>query len=134
MDERAFALELERLFPEKAGAMVKNERDYDGLLIHVYFSDEIVLPLRELLKKGREDTEIRKYCEFIEKMWKEGTSEVREVVDITILEELSDERSVWERLGAYLGDDFIAYINGGLLSWNRMMDGVPPLERKGFGG
>lgn len=133
MDKNACAAGLVRLFPEKAGALEEHLRDYGELLGHLFFSEEIVLPLEKLLKEGGEAGEIGKYCDFIEKMWREGTPEVLNVVDVTILEELSDDSLVWTRLGKYLGDDLKTYINHELLKHNIMMSAVPPLERSDRG-
>lgn len=107
---------------------MEHRRDYGDLLGHVFFSEEIVLPLEKLLKESCETREIQKYGDFIEKMWMEGTPEVQNVVDVTILEELSDDSLVWTRLGKYISDDLKSYINGELLKRNLMMNGAASLE------
>ena len=49
------------------------------------------------------------------------------MVDVTILERLSDEDVLWQRFGAYLSEEFKTYINTEVLTQNAMMWGVKPL-------
>ena len=44
-------------------------------------------------------------------MWKKGNEEVNNVVDVTILERLSDDIEIWNRFGEYISDEFKRYIN-----------------------
>ena len=61
-------------------------------------------------------------------MWKLGDEAVRNVVDVTILERLSDDDSVWQRFGGFISDEFKCYINQEILSSNLMMCGAKTLE------
>lgn len=102
--------------------------DFHEILLHVLAGDLVTEPLIDLLKfhPDREAT-IQKYCDAIEAMWKNGDDAVVNVVDVTILERLSDEEQVWQKFGAFLSDEFRRYINEEALPLNTMMAGVKPL-------
>lgn len=127
MTKEEAAADLVRLFPEKADALDQHYATYNELLAHVFFGDEIDIPLTELLRRNRDRQAIQTYCSFIEKMYFEGDAAVQNVVDVTILEYLSDEKTVWFNFGSYLSDRFIWEINTVLLPQNGMMAAVPPL-------
>lgn len=132
ISKEEFALKLTELFPEKREALKQHYEDYDDLLGHVFFSDEINVPLFDMLLESASGDEISKYCDFIEEMWRYGTDDVVNVVDVTILERLSDDETVWENFGKNISDEFKVYINEDLLISNRlMMYNVKKLE---FGG
>lgn len=54
-------------------------------------------------------------------MWKQGDDEIVNVVDVTILEGLSQEDESWQRFGKYISKEFIEYINFDLWCGNPMM-------------
>lgn len=62
------------------------------------------------------------------KDWKYGDDSVRNVVDVTLLERLSDSKEGWQRFGKYISEDFKNYINVELLCNNIAMCGVSPIE------
>ena len=103
-------------------------QDFGEVLLHIYVSDEISNPLYELLLKNEDELLIEIYSKAIELMWKYGTEEVVNVVDVTILERLSDDINVWNRLGKYISEEFKEYINHDLLKTNIAMCGVRPME------
>lgn len=61
-------------------------------------------------------------------MWKNGDDAVINVVDVTILERLSDEKDVWQRFGSFISDEFKNYINNEVLRFNLMMSNVKLLK------
>ena len=61
-------------------------------------------------------------------MWKYGDDSVRNVVDVTLLERLSDSKQGWQRFGKYISEDFKNYINEELLSNNIAMCGVSSIK------
>lgn len=121
------AQKLVQLFPEKAPALKKHGEDYGKLLGHIFFMEEINVPLAELLAENAFSEKIACYCGFIENMWKNGDTDVVNIVDVTILERLSDDEVVWRRFGGNISEEFIEYINKKLLPNNIMMRGVAPL-------
>lgn len=122
-----FACRLVELFPEKADSLKQHYDDYGELLAHVFFSYEITALLFDLLLENETSDKIKVYCSFIEDMWKKGTDDVVNVVDVTIAERLPDDVIVWEHFGRNITDEFIIYINNDLLVNNLMMCGVSEL-------
>lgn len=95
--------------------------DYGEILLHLFASEQVGEPLVELLDDGPEDkTAILIYCRAIEIMWRYGNDVVVNVVDVTLLERLSDKSEVWERFGSYISDDFKNYINDSVLKEKRI--------------
>lgn len=123
-----FAKKLVKLFPEKRQALRQHYEDYGELLGHVFFDDEISIPLFHLLQKNDASFKISTYCRFIEEMWRNGTDDVVNIVDVTIAEHLSDDETVWNRFGKNISDEFKKYINDDLLKCNILMRGVAKLD------
>ena len=61
-------------------------------------------------------------------MWQYGDEVVVNVVDVTILERLSDDAALWQRFGTYISEEFKTYVNTDVLVYNLMMGGVKPLS------
>lgn len=123
-----FANKLVELFPEKKKALMQHYEDYGELLGHIFFSDEINVPLFDLLQKNASGFEISTYCQFVEEMWRNGTDDVVNIVDVTIAERLSDDETVWNRFGENISNEFKVYINDDLLNNNIAMCGVAKLD------
>ena len=70
---------------------------------------------------------IKKYCDFVEFMWKSGDKEVANIVDVTILEGLSDDKDIWNKFGENISKEFKEYINDDLIPNNVMMKHVSKL-------
>lgn len=115
-------------FPEKEAAYQEHINDYGELLLHVFISDEIVEPLIKLLMVHEDFSAIRNYCTLIELMWREGTADITNALDVTVLERLSDEADIWNRFGVYISNDFKKYINKTVIAENPMMWAVSPLR------
>lgn len=101
--------------------------DYGEILLHL-FAEHITEPLLHMLEKestSRRSIEI--YCKAIELLWQYGDDAVVNVVDVTILERLSDDAVLWQKFGSYISDEFRTYINTEVLTYNLMMGGVAPL-------
>lgn len=101
--------------------------DYGDILLHL-FAEHITEPLLHMLEKestSRRSIEI--YCKAIELLWQYGDDAVVNVVDVTILERLSDDAVLWQKFGSYISDEFRTYINTEVLIYNLMVGGVAPL-------
>ena len=109
------------LFPDCLFVYNNHVNDYGELLEHVFFGEVINKPLFDLLKSNKETDKIEKYISFIECMAFQGDEAVQNVVDVTILERLSDDEDVWNNLGKYISEDFRNYINNELLNQNFAM-------------
>ncbi len=123
-----FAEKLVKLFPEKKQALRQHYEDFGELLGHIFFYDEINIPLSDLLQKNDAGFKISAYCRFIEEMWRNGTDDVVNIVDVTVVECLSDDETVWNRFGKNISNEFKAYINDDLLKGNILMRGVAKLD------
>lgn len=99
-----------------------------SLLGHIFFSDEINVPLFDLLQKNDASFKVSIYCRFIEKMWRNGTDDVVNIVDVTIAERLSDDETVWNRFGKNISNEFKTYLNDDLLKSNIAMYGAAKLD------
>lgn len=115
MTKEEAALRLVERFPEKREAWEAHCRGYGELLGHVFFADEINLPLVALLAENREETAIENYCAFVEEMWFQGDRDTRNIVEVTIVERLSDDPVVWLRFGEHISKEFRWDINDQIL-------------------
>ena len=120
------------LAPDGQEILEKHQADFGEILLHVLAGELITEPLIELFKFHTFPTDriakIECYCQVIETMWKNGDADVVNVVDVTILERLSDEDKVWQQFGTFISDEFKQYINNELLVTNLMMGGVRALD------
>jgi hypothetical protein len=87
-----------------------------------------------LLQSNSDKKTIQQYCSFIEEMYYDGDEDVKNVVEVTILEQLSDETKIWLCFGPYLSNEFIREINTVLIPRNTMLPNVslPYHSRKKF--
>ncbi|WP_425179422.1 DUF7674 family protein [Inconstantimicrobium mannanitabidum] len=72
---------------------------------HVFFGDAINLPLTQLLKENEDIETIRRYIDFIEYMYKTGDEAVQNIVVVTILEYLGDDKDVLANAFNFFSDD-----------------------------
>jgi len=85
------------------GLLDKHIREYEGILLHVLSEQLVTEPLISLLKYHPErKCAIDIYYKIIEVMSQNGTDEVRNVVDVTILERISGEKEIWKLIGPHL--------------------------------
>lgn len=109
------------VFPEKKKILDEHYKDYEELLAHLFFSDAINDYLFPLLQLNKDKYNIKRYCDFLEKMWLCDNSSIINVLDVTILERLSDDIVVWVNFGKYISKEFKQYINEEVLTQNIMM-------------
>ena len=128
LSKEEFAEKFVSLFPDKKPILDEYYADFNELLGHIYFADALNEPLIEMLASKTEKTRISEYCTFIEDMWRNGDEDVVNIVEVTILERLSDDKNVWESFGKHISNDFIRFINTEVLTGNAMMWQVPRLE------
>lgn len=120
--------ELTKLFPEQKEKLEKCISENDNKLLgHIYFGDEFTNSLINLLKDYTEIEKIIKYCSFIEYMWKNGDKDVINIVDVTIIEKLSEDDDIWNKFGKNISNEFRKYINTDLIPKNIMMNDVNKL-------
>lgn len=110
-------------FPKAEQLYCKHMEQNGVLLSHIFFEDALVLPLILAFEKGR-DAEFADYAGFIEEMWDKGDRDLRNVVDVSLLERISDDEALWKGFGKHISAAFKDYINNDLLLNNIMMQGV----------
>ncbi|MEL7647717.1 MAG: hypothetical protein AAGU76_06465 [Sedimentibacter sp.] len=102
-----FANKFVDLFPEYVADLKEHLSDYNEILAHVFFGDLIDIPLFELLLTNKNVKQIEKYIDFIEDMYKNGDGDVKNVVEVTILEYLGDDETVLKNALGYFSEDII---------------------------
>ena len=121
MNKEQCAEIIARLSPDGKQMLENHIATYGEILLHVLAGDLITEPLIELLRWNKNTKLITEYCNLIEQMWRDGDDDVVNVVDVTILERLSDEEKIWHRFGTYISDDFKRFINEEQIPNNKMM-------------
>ncbi len=108
--ETCITLFSEKL-PDGADICAQHLAEYGQILLHVLAGELICVPLTALLRENTQSDSIRQYCDVIETMWKQGNDAVVNVVEVTILEYLTDDPILWQRFGENISDEFKKYIN-----------------------
>lgn len=118
-DKEYFAQKLEE-FPEFAGAYQEHLRYYGNLLGCVFFSGETLLrALQPLLKTNEEKEKIRQYIDFVEDMYVNGDSDVRNIVEVAILECLGDDETVLRNAFSYFSEELMLASQAVEQGWGR---------------
>jgi hypothetical protein len=108
--ETCITLFSEKL-PNGADICAQHLAQYEQILLHTLAGELVNVPLTALLRKNTQPDSIRQYCDVIETMWKQGNDAVANVVEVTILEYLTDDPILWHRFGEYISEEFKKYIN-----------------------
>lgn len=105
-------------------------RDFNGdILLHVFVPEIVYSPLVESIRQN--DTEkIKAYCSCIEHLWRVGDKDVLNVIEVSLLECLTDYSEIWQCFGRYISDDFKRYINAEYIPYNRYWLNIEPLKYK----
>lgn len=118
MTKEYFARELVRRFPEYQRAYQDHLEAYGGVLGHVLFC-ELNPVLAGLLKAGRDRDLIRRYMDFVEDMYRDGDDEVKNIVQVTILEYLGDDEAVLRGAFAYFSEALMEASKAVEAGWGR---------------
>ena len=97
---------LELRFPELQGRIdaVKSRWGEDMIPPHCLFGDVFDPYLLSLLKENTEKEQIRKIFEFYEELAEFGDTEVKNLLQVTLLEYLWDDASVYWNARSYMGE------------------------------
>ena len=112
---------IKKLKRTGSNELIEHIDTYGEILLHLYASEQVGEPLVELLKHNNLCDYVEIYCRTIELMWRYGDDAVKNVVDVTLLERLSDDEAIWRSFGHYISGDFKKYINEELLNGNIAM-------------
>ena len=120
MDKEQFARKLAEEFPEFRETYKKHLEDYGELLGHVFFGGETLLGVLEsLLKTNEEKEKIRRYIDFVEEMYASGDGDVRNIVEVTILECLGDDETVLRSAFTYFSEELMLASQSIESGWGR---------------
>lgn len=128
MDKEKMAQYFLEVFPDKEEMYFEHLQEYGELLNHIFYCEAINIPLFELLKTNQNIRHIEKYCSVIEYMWRNGDESIKNVVDVTILERLSDDPDVWQNFGRHISESFKTQINNEWVVENRKWLNIEPLK------
>ena len=117
------------VFPQNKQYYKEHIRDYGAVLAHVFTIETINIPMEKDFKVDSESETFRKYCSLIQSLWKNGDDDVRNVIDVTILESISDHERIWKVFSRHISQEFIDYINDEVLTENILMDSTPHLPK-----
>lgn len=118
MTKEYFARELARRFPEHRAACEDHLRAYGEVVGHVLFC-EINPVLSGLLRENRDPARIRQYMDFIEEMYRDGDGDVRNIVEVTILEYLGDDEIVLRRAFSHFSEALMEASRAVEAGWGR---------------
>lgn len=125
LDSMACAKAMAAAVPDGQRLLVEHLRSYNELLLHVYAGDVFTCHLLKCLETG---TDAAPCLGLLERMWLEGDEAVRNVLDVTILERLSDEEPVWQAVGRQVSPEFRDAVNRVIMPGNAMFAHVKPME------
>ncbi|MDE5885671.1 MAG: hypothetical protein K2H29_11440 [Oscillospiraceae bacterium] len=91
--------------------------DYGEILPHVLV-DCITVPLMDALRNDCTEW-IVKYCAVLEVLWKDGNPEIQNVLEVTILERLTDDAILWRKFGRSISSAFRNWINQEIVPYFR---------------
>ncbi len=116
--KEAFALALAERFPEFRKAYGEHLEDYGEVLGHVFF-DVLHRALVPLLKINEDQEKIRRYIGFLEDMYANGDEDVRNIVEVTILEVLGDDETVLRNAFLYFSENLMTAAQAVEKGWGR---------------
>ncbi len=106
-DKKYFADKLIQIFPEYQEEYRLHLQKYGRILSHVFFGDIINPELSDLLRMNRNTDVIRVYIDFIDEMYRSGDDDIRNVVEVTILEYLGDSETVLRNAFTYFSEELM---------------------------
>lgn len=95
------------------------------LMLHLFAGDVFTPCLLNCLKSGMNAAPCLR---LLERMWLEGDEYVRNVLEVTILERLSDEEEPWQSMGRQVSPAFRDIVNRVIMPGNGMFAHVKPLK------
>ena len=125
MDSMTCAKAMAAVVPDGEKQLEAHLRTYEELLLHVYAGDVFTCHLLKCLETGMDAAPCLR---LLEQMWLEGDEAVRNVLDVTILERLSDEDSLWQAVGRQVSPEFRYIVNRVIMPNNGMFAKVKPME------
>ena len=130
MTNHEFLAEYLKYFPENQHLCDEHISDFPDILGHIFaaraVNDEMLSAF------GNNDKAMfERFCRFIEHIWSlvhDDGDEILNIIDVTILERISDAPEVWQAFGGVIKGNFKEYINNTVLTGNMMMTAVERLK------
>ena len=91
-------------FPAAQTVYDAHMTDYRELLGHVFFAEVINEPLADLLRGNSDRAAIGKYVALIEDMYTNGDEAVKNIVVVSILERLGDDKTILKNTYGYFSE------------------------------
>lgn len=107
MDVASFAKKFIILFPAYKKDYQEDIEAYGEILGHNFFGNSINAVLSTLLIENKNINLIKKYIDFIEDMYAHGNEDVKNIVEVTILEYLGDDDGSLKNAFTYFSEDLI---------------------------
>lgn len=130
MNKQEMAEYIVRKFQNHEAYYKEHLMDYGTVLAHVFTSETINNSIKTEFELRAQSELFHKYCRLIQQLWESGDGEVRNAVDVTILESISDSSSMWKAFGENISSEFKKYINEELLIKNIAMSHVDRLDEE----
>ena len=104
---------------------LKRYAGYDHrVMLHLFAGDVFTPHLMKSLETG---TDAAPCLRLLERMWQEGNSFVRNVLDVTILERLSDDQELWQAVGRQVSPMVREIVNRVIMPGNSVYATVRPM-------
>lgn len=106
MNKQEMAEYIVNVFQNYEAYYKEHLTDFGNVLPHVFASETINDPMKTEFEFNAQSEIFNKYCRLIQCLWESGDEEVRNVVDVTILERISDNSLMWKAFGENISLEF----------------------------
>ena len=131
MTGKEFLTEYVEWFPEKQNLCEEHISEFSEILPHIFAMQTVNIEINKAFQNG--DTKyFERLCRFVDHLWHlvchDDNDEILNVIDVTILESISDDKTMWQRFGSLISGEFREYINKVVLTGNVIMVHVENLQ------
>ncbi len=129
MTGKEFLTEYAEWFPEKQNLSEEHISEFP----HIFAMQTVNIEINKAFQNG--DTKyFGRLCRFVDHLWHlvchDDNDEILNVIDVTILESISDDKTMWQRFGSLISGEFREYINKVVLTGNVLMAHVENLQQR----
>ena len=131
MDKQWFCDEYLSRFTENRDLYEEHIDSFPEILCHIFAARAVNEKMLTVFIDN-DDESFACFCHFIEHIWSivhgDENNEVLNIIDVIILEGISDNEDLWQAFGRIIGDEMKGYINNTVLKENIMMSEVAALR------
>lgn len=102
-DKDSLANRFGALYPEFKDAIKLNVVTYGEFLPEAFFMEFGTPKVMEVLRSGSED-ELKRLFKMLNEVYEDGTNEVQDIIGVTILGEIKNDRQLMETADIYMSD------------------------------